>query len=421
MKPSRLCTSCIALKLLLLIAASAPAHASDERQVNGTLFKIDGVTVLRVWGTPQERGFAHGYLLGDRIVALLDAYLREGPLASERDLYEQQLLPFLARMRIESRIEAELRGILAGVEARRDGATAIEFLGRELRYEDLLAVNCTSDILGIGCSSFAAWGPLTADGHTLAGRNLDWPAVPALLDTQIVHVSIPEPGAGELPWVAITWPSYIGCLTGMNSAGVTVAAHDSAGRMPSRESGFTPFGLIYRKALSKLRAADLETRLGPLMRSMHCIRGSNMMVTRPSAGGKPAAFVVEFDGDSEIDGGATIRQPKTSAKFIVCTNHFRARTGPLSPRCYRSTVLLGELHKRAQSDGQPHITIDHAWQMLDSVTLESLVAYHSVVFEPNKRTMHVALTDGGQPAPKSRKVTLDVKRLIAGEYPGAQR
>ena len=46
--------------------------------------------------------------------------------------------------------------------------------GREITVDDLKAVNCLSDIMGAGCSSFSAWGSLTDDGAPVIGRNLDY-------------------------------------------------------------------------------------------------------------------------------------------------------------------------------------------------------------------------------------------------------
>ena len=47
-------------------------------RVNGTLTEIDGMPVLRVWGTPRERGYAHGFLLAEQIVPLADGFLGSG-------------------------------------------------------------------------------------------------------------------------------------------------------------------------------------------------------------------------------------------------------------------------------------------------------------------------------------------------------
>ena len=57
---------------------------------------------------------------------------------------------------------------------------------------------------------------------------------------------------------------------------------------------------------------------------------------------------------------------------------------------------------------------------LGGVAAQGGLTYHSVVFEPNERRMHVAFTEDGQNAPKCKKVTLDVRKLLAGDYPGGK-
>ena len=44
-------------------------------QINGTLDVIHGKKVLKVWGTHSERGYAHGYLLGEEIKHVFDEYV----------------------------------------------------------------------------------------------------------------------------------------------------------------------------------------------------------------------------------------------------------------------------------------------------------------------------------------------------------
>ena len=44
-------------------------------QVNGIVQDIDGKKVLIIWGTHYERGYAHGYLLGNEIVTIINDYI----------------------------------------------------------------------------------------------------------------------------------------------------------------------------------------------------------------------------------------------------------------------------------------------------------------------------------------------------------
>lgn len=411
------------LALILLILFSPVAIASDPPsiRVTGTLSEIEGVPILRVWGTPNERGFAHGYLLGKEIVSTLGT-LFQNDFLGPADAYPKNVLPKLKLMTIEPRYEAELRGMLAGIEARVGGPAKLAALGRPLQYEDLLAITCTGNLERTGwtgCSSFAAWGPMTEDGNTLAGRNMDWPAIPALIGTQIILVQVPSPEGDELGWISVTWPSYIGCITGMNAEGVSVATHDAGGHEPSATRGLTPYGLTFRNAVESARAGTAMDDIARVIREGISIVGNNMMVTRPYTGKGPAAAVFEFDADLSDGGGLTTRQPEDANHFLICTNHFRKRSPPVP--CNRYAKLTDTLSKIAKRQGKYYVTPKRAWGMLGSVHSDTVLTHHSVVFEPNKRLMHVAFAEGPQKhAPKCKHVTLDVAKLLKGDYPGGK-
>jgi len=407
-----------ALILAPFLVSAATATEPSTVKVHGTVSEIEGVRVLRVWGTAQERGFAHGYLLADTTVELVEGFLANGPLGGTLERYTRQILPKLGRMKIDPRHEAEMRGILAGLEAKLGGPVKVDFLKRPLKYEDLVAINCTGDFIRSGCSSFAAWGEMTEDGHTIAGRNMDWPEFESMVKTPIIFVNTPSSEFDAKGWVGITWPGFVGCLTGMNSEGVTAATHDAGGRPPSTTSGFTPYCWTFRKAIESAAADTAFEDTARVVQGEISIVGNNMMVTRPFASGQPAATVLEFDADLKNGKGLTVRSAAEGARFVTCTNHFRERRDPIN--CWRYDQLKRVLDRIAKSDGKRHITLDRAWKMLRGVSPEDTFTYHSVVFEPDKRVMHVALADLVKDAPKCKPVTLDVTKLINGDYPGGK-
>jgi hypothetical protein len=406
--------------LFLLPFLTQPVYATEPSitKVNGTLSEIDGLPVLRVWGTPEERGFAHGYLLADTIKAMVNSFLAEGPLGGSLEHYTKEMLPKLARMKIDPAYEAEMYGILAGIESRLGGPVEVEFLRRPLKYEDILAINCTGDVTRFACSSFAAWDEMTEDGHTIAGRTMEWPELSSLIDRQIVLVNAPSADGRTKGWVAITWPSYVGCITGMNSEGVTVATHDADGRPPSVTSRFTPSAWTFRRAVESAAADTAFEDIARVVRAEVSIVGENMMVSRPFANGQPAAAVIEFDGDLTTGQGVTVRLPLADLRYLVCTNHFVERGKPRP--CLRYERLEGVLDRISGSQGKRHVTIDQAWKMLADLEVPDTIMYHSVVFEPNRRLMRVAFAKPGVDAPKCKHVTLDVTRLLAGDYPGGK-
>lgn len=417
----RMWNASVAIYALLLVPfLTQPVHATEppSTKVKGILSEIDGLPVLRVWGTPKERGFAHGYLLADTIKTMANSFLAEGPLGGSLEHYTQEMLPKLKRMKIDPAYEAEMQGILAGIESRLGGPAEIEFVGRPLKYEDILAINCTGDLTRFACSSFAAWDEMTKNGHTIAGRSMEWPELSSIIEKQIILVNTPSADGGAKGWVAITWPSYVGCITGMNSEGVNVATHDARGRPSSVTSGFTPSAWTFRRAV-ELAAADTAFEdIARVVRAEVSAVGENMVVSRPSAKGQPAAAVIEFDGDQTTGQGVTVRLPRADLHYLVCTNHFVERGKPRP--CVRYERLEGVLGQISGSKGKRHVTLKRAWKMLGDLEVPDTIMYHGVVFEPNKRLMHVAFAKPGVDAPKCRHVTLDVTRLLAGDYPGGK-
>jgi hypothetical protein len=146
-------------------------------------------------------------------------------------------------------------------------------LGRPIKYEDLQAANCMGDMLRTGCSSLAAWGSMTQDGHTVAGRNMDWPTNPALDGSQLIIVHVPPPGSKTLGWVSVFWPGLIGCTTGMNAEGVTVAMHDSNSASPSTSGGFASSTLLYREAIESAHAETAIQDISRILSDRHTLPG----------------------------------------------------------------------------------------------------------------------------------------------------
>ncbi len=427
-----------ALLLILSILCPPLLHAADPPsavKVNGSLTRQDGVRILRVWGTPHERGYAHGALLAQDILVLLDRFLTEGGVRGGLETYEGRILPMIGLMKIEPAYREELQGLLAGVQAVLGNEVEVPSLRRPLRYEDLVAVNCIPDFARMGCSSFAVWGNLAEGGGVLTGRNLDWNTLAPLQDAQIILVHQLDPDGKAVGWVSVTWPCVIGCLTGMNAEGVTVAMHDVWADPPTDKFGFTPRGLALREAIEAAHARTAAKDVARVLRSRRCAVGNNVMVTWPYSGKGTPAIVFEYDGNRENSQGLTPRKPTREESkegghrhqngkaaspppaptFQVCTNHYRLRAGPSACERYEGIVR----YLSARHEAGRVVTVDDAWKALDRVSLprgevRRIMTYHSVVFEPNLRRMHVALSSGDRSATSDRPVLLDAAALLRG-------
>lgn len=422
----------IAVVLLGIVVPSVRAETPKKPTVNGKLTRIDGVPVLYVWGTPQERGYAHGYLLARKIIDLLDTYLSDENAIGGPEMYEAAIKLSAVTMSIGVKYRQELQGMFAGIEARLGDKTTVKALGRKLELRDLVGTNCVADSSRFGCSSFAAWGPMTQNGHTIAGRNFDWYIFDALVDSQMIVVQLPEPGNKALGWVSVTWPGSIGCFTGMNAEGVCVSLHDAAGGRPTKAIGFTPRVLALRDAIEAARAETAIQDITNIFRDKTVVIGNNVPVVtdyqskRAHRTAKGPFTVFEYDGNLDNEEGVTVRTVRSTYDqrrrdlavqgggfFEICTNHYRKRSAP--SECDRYATMDMKLKELAES--KKGLETSGAWKILRSVGRPSedvpgLLTYHSVVFEPHVRKMHVAFCNNGKAAPAHKPMELDVNKLL---------
>jgi hypothetical protein len=411
------------------------AKRVDPAQLTGRIQTIDKVPILTLWGSPQERGFAHGYLLAEDIVTLLDGYLRHS--VKDPATFEKQAKMLLKMMAILPRYQKELAGMLDGIHARLGDDVQLGIMKRPLNRDDLMALICIPELARVGCSSFAAWGDMTKTGETLSGRNLDWFAIPVLDGKEIIIVNLPDKEENTLGWVSITWPGFIGCLTGMNSDGVTVSMHDVHTDGPSAPMVFTPRGMALREAIESAHGGKAVEDVRRVLRRRFAMVGNNVPISFPwKKGDATAAAVFEYDGHVTDGMGITVRLDdggggiqssssldratvKTSkapdqGDFLLCTNHYRTR-GP-AETCDRYAMLRNGCEKCAGDHSR--LDIDDGWKLLRKVECDAngkLRTYQSVIFEPNKRLMHVAFAKGSRPAAECEPVKLDLNQLLKTE------
>jgi isopenicillin-N N-acyltransferase-like protein len=380
-------------------------------QVKGSLTYVKKIPVLKLWGTPQEQGFAYGQLAGRKIIAAFTGFLESNDLGVDKSEYENTIIPGLGRMLIEPAYEEELRAMLAGIQAATDGNIFIPSLKRDLRYEDLVAINCLNDIIRMGCSSVAAWGKMTSDGSPLIGRNNDWHRIPPAIENQLVVARIPPAESGKLAFVSVAWAGIIGCITGMNEKGIVLTAHDASGLAPSLRTGFYPYMLTFRDVIESTSPGTTIKNVEDILKSRVSGIGKNLMITIPTGSDGPAAVVFELDGDLTRGHGFAKRFPSVSESYFICTNHFRIRKKP-SGTCERYTLLLERLKSIDPNTAANKVTTDRIWDFLKLVVIPGWRTHHSVVFEPDKKLMRVALAEPEKDAPFCQVVTFDVSDLL---------
>ncbi len=414
----------LAACLLFATAGAACAEPAAKQPICGELSRIGDMRVLRVWGTSEERGYAHGWLLADEIKRLFESFVADVRFSGGAKNYNAMTRPMAeSLMRPRAVYRREMEGIVAGFRARLGDGAKIAGLDRPLEYGDLLVINCLSDRVGPMCSSFAVWGPLTADGATLTARNLDWPRHTWMIGAELVLVQLPSEKPKREGWASLTWPGFVGCLSGMNASGVTVAMHDVPVGGPEGILGFTPRGLALREALEKSSGPTAIDEVAALFRKRHVAVGTNIFVSEPWKAGQEqcAAAVMEYDGSTSNSEGVTLRgpaspQPDGVACFLACTNHFRERGeshdgGPTCPRYAKLMAALIDARSKKQT-----LDVEDVWRIAASVNMPgtggAMLTYHTIVFEPNKGIMHLATASATESAGRRKPVAVDLRALL---------
>ncbi len=379
--------------------------------VNGELTEIEGIPLLILWGTNYEQGYAHGYLYAPEVIEYLEKQLNQEEGLVE--FMETFMLPNIDKYTVPEEYLQEMKGFLAGMEARAGGAVFVTAIDRTLTLNDVIASTCVDNIdhlLSTHCTSFSAWDIVTAGGGTITGRNYDHPDDEINTGRYIFIVRKSPPESKALSWISVALPGALNCETAMNSEGVTFATQEvNLIRETSATESFCPETLLQRKLLESARAASVVEDVSAVLQDLYTNGGEAILMSWPSdQGGCSAVF--EIDGDLATGHGFTVRQPDSGFPYMIQTNQFYERLEPSASNRYS---LIKNYLGGIISGDNPSLTVEKAWEILGQVpSSESLLIQHAVVFEPDKMLMHVAFAEPGTHATECRKVTLDVAQLL---------
>jgi len=369
----------------------------------------DGLPVLVLKGGQAERGRAHGFLCAREIIQFIDAFV---PVVKSRKSgdWDKDIVGAARRFVWPKRFEDEIGGMIAGIrEALPDAKSrTLKSLGREIGLDDLRVMNVVSDLFGMGCSSFSAWGDLTEDGQVMTGRNGDYATFPVPFSFCIVAI---QPAEKELkPTLSVGAMGMVASGTTLNSDGVFIALHDEAGLPRGGGATFQPRLTSVQAAIESARADHAVDDVAQVLRRSPVAVGNNIHVSAT----EPTPAILEWDGNAK-EQGVTVRAPKADEfrTAIVCTNHYRART-ERNAGCGRYATL-SEALRRASSEKRK-IDLAAAQQMMDAVGPNGgTMTYLSVIVFPKQRRMVVALaTKPGVSATKGRWTPVDWDAVFKG-------
>lgn len=228
--------------------------------------------------------------MADRARELIAFYVRDlGGLGLFSPLLES-LRPF-----IDAEQTVELEGVARVLELPLD-----EVLLANVYYEGIKHVLAGPSI---GCTAFAIDSPR---GPLLA-RNLDWTTANGLLASQTIVANFRR--GSDIAYRTVTWPGFIGCLSGVARGRFAVTLNAVVSAEPARAAAPVTFTL--RRALEEATTFESATQLlsdSPL--AADCL----LLVTGPEDG---QGIVIERTP------GRSARRPLGALPLVV-TNDFRA-------------------------------------------------------------------------------------------------
>jgi|GEM_PF-5029025 len=360
----------IFLCMCLLVMGLASQDLRPE--ISGRLVEEGGAPRLELWGTAKERGFAHGYLMAERIMNSFESDLGV-MLLGRYPRYESRVrTELLANFDFTDAEVEELEAMLKGMQARLPGdGTLLKKFKRLADLADLKALNTAGDWAPYGCSSLALDGSFTQDGDPAVVRNFDYGGLKLLLDHQFIVVV--NPSEGGFGFVGVSYPGCIGVITALNSESFFTAIHDVpvVGKDEVLTRPNVPRLIAQRRLMLSVGGVDAIEAARKNLKVWPTMFGNNFMVAsgkfRPRA---PFAAVLEYDLREDIDGGVTMRCADGAGEAstaLASTNHHRLRgVSDKPPACDRYAALLAEAEARR---GKTRLSLDDLFAVASAAAL----------------------------------------------------
>lgn len=204
-----------------------------------------GYTVLRVWGSFYEMGYARAELLGDSIVQelnLVKAFF--GPdYIYYKDIINGAVYP--------SDVENEINGMVDSL--------ALTHPEENISELDIKMIcDAWTCYIDFGCRSHTCWGRyVTEPIKTLSTRRLDLSQTFPIPRHHVLCAHVPD---GSPRWVSLDTPGFVGTWSSVNEYGTLVSCHAWIPFKCNLSSGRMGMASI-RHALTYATDSDISTHL----------------------------------------------------------------------------------------------------------------------------------------------------------------
>lgn len=348
--------------LVLLLVTNAAISAEETfryreaRHQKGELKYISDVPVLIVEGTPTEIGEQKAALTGEVAKSILD--------------YPRQLTRLMNREKDYPQLLANGSKLLPQFPA--DHLAEVDAFSRNMDLDRQLiaSLNAMVDVYrgGFGCSSLLIEPSRSATGAALFGRNLDFFVLANIEKVSLVTVHRP---AGKHAFASVGTPGMFGCLSGMNDAGLALAAHEvflTRDWSPMMNLHGVPYTFLLRRVLEECSTIEeAET----LIKSVERTTLLNLALCD-----RKHAAVAEITPRSVV-----LRASEDG--ICACTNHFRSDALRMFKLCLRYPKLIQV--KQIDKVGLADVA-----KKLHEVN-DGGRTFQTMIFEPEALRLHLAI------------------------------
>jgi hypothetical protein len=232
----------------LLLCCLLPLRAAVTAQpVKGSVSTLgegkDAVTVLHLWGTPREMGYAHGKLCQAQIAEFYAKItfamgLGMGVTMEQIDQAWAQMEPYVPGQYLD-----EMAGLAEGA-------------GVDLQL--VKRVHAIPDLSEMDCTFFAAWGAFTEGGRFIQLRALDYATEAGIQEHPAIVVYHPDDGP---VYVNVGWCGFLGVVTGMNSRRVCMSEIGDDFDKANHTLAGEPMPFVMRDVVSRARTLEQGLRI----------------------------------------------------------------------------------------------------------------------------------------------------------------
>lgn len=403
------------ISVFTLISCAAPkdlptfhytAEPFPERIDSGD-FKLLGNNLLRknsydIWelyleGNPLERGLANGNLTEElmyeqekifvsKIEELVPSKFQQNLVRGflkffNRKLHKHVTEEYTAEIYGISEFTSEEFNLVAPVFWRTLYFHAAHDIGHALQ-----------DLAMVGCTSFAAWGENSADGKLILGRNFDFYINDEFSENKIIAFINPDEGHKH---AIVTWPGFVGAVSGMNEKGITVTINAGKSSIPLVAK--TPISLVAREILQY--AGNFEEAI-EIAKKREVFVAESIMV---GSAEERSAILIEVS-PRKFD----VYRVESSADLLVCSNHFQSE---IYQSDKKNQKAIAESHSQYRFEKMheliaenPPVSPEIAADFLrnksglndleigygNEKAINQLLSHHAVIFKPEDRLMWVS-------------------------------